>query len=331
MPATITQNEFYAQFTNLLITQYLNASLDFTDPLARTFYKPDITNGAEIGLYTANSLTEHQYNDETNLLTVFDSQEDQQVLETKDKIFFAVTNNKIIGRGAFSSETNLALVINYIVAMLAKSKELYTYKKIVAEFNSYFVVGASGIKGSQQIPVHLVNTSNLTGNDKIQAERLNARLSYKAMLLYAKRMQRPSTNFNELGYTETTRPEDLVCIINDEVDTDLTVDVLASLLNSQKITEAERWSQKIWIPASEFTNENTLCYLMDKNAYLIANRILVATNFFNARTLNTTDFYHVWLIRGFVRGLQKIALVGVYDLDYATAQQQDNVEEDIGA
>ena len=323
----VSQNEFYSQFTNLLITQYLNASLEFTDPLAKAFYKADVTNGAEIGMYTANSLQSHEYDDSSNLLTVFSNETNQQTLETTDTIFFATTNNKTIGRGAFSSETNLAIVINYIVSMLAKSKEMYTYDKIIDAFNEYMVVGADGIKGTQQIPVHLVDTSTLTGNDKIQAELLNSRLTYKSMLLYARRMQRPNTNFNELGYKETTNPRDIICIINDVVDTDLTVDVLASLLNSDKITEAQRWSEKIFIPADEFTNPNTLCYLMDRNAYLIANRILVATAFFNARTLNTTNFYHIWLIRGFVKGLQKIALVGVYDLDYATASAMDTGTE----
>lgn len=311
IPTQYTQNEFYTEIMNLIITQYINDSIKFIDPLAREFYRADVTSGDQIAMYTADVVEETQYDDATKtLLSVFNPTEDVQVIPTTDKIFFALTNNRFIGRGAFSTPTNLAEFINYVIGMLGKSKQIYTYKKIIEDIND--MTSSTGWQTTQTITIDLQDTSGLTGVDLEVAEQRNAKKIYKTMINTSKVMQRPSTKFNELEYTQTTDKEDMLCILNNEYDTDLTVEVMATLLNSDKITEDKVWASKIFIPKDSLDGATTIGYLMDRRAYVIANRILTATAFFNARSLNDTNFLHIWLIRGLVRGLQKVKFVANY-------------------
>ena len=311
IPSAYTQNEFYTEIMNLIITQYINDSINFIDPLAEQFYRADVTSGDQIALYTADVVAETQYSDSTKtLLSVFEPTEDVQVIPTTDKIFFALTNNRFIGRGAFSTPTNLAEFINYVISMLGKSKQIYTYKKILADINA--MATADDWLNTQTITVNLSSTTGLTGADLEATERRNAKIIYKKLIKTAKEMQRPSKIFNELEYTQTTNKNDLLCIINNSYDTDITVEVMASLLNSDKISEDKIWDKKIFIPKDSLDDASTIAYLMDKRAYVIANRILTATAFFNARTLNDTNFLHLWLIRGLVKGLQKVKFVANY-------------------
>ena len=322
IPTAYTQNEFYTEIMNLIITQYVNDSIKFIDPLAKAFYRADVTSGDQMALYTADVLTENQYDDTSKtLLTVFSPKEDTQVIPTTDKIFFGLTNNRFIARGAFSSPTNLAEFINYVISMLGKSKQIYTYKKIIEDINamdSRTLPQGVEWKDTQTVTINLEDTDSLTGANKAQAEKRNSKKIYETLMNYSKYLQRPSTKFNELGYTQTTDVADLLCIVNSEVDTSISVDVFASLLNSNKIAENQVWAEKIFIPTDSLDSPNTIGYLMDKNAYAIANRILTATAFFNARSLNDSNFLHLWLLRGVVNGLQKVKFVA----NYTTAQSE---------
>jgi hypothetical protein len=312
IPESYNQNEFYTEIMNLIITQYINDSLSFIDPLARVFYRSDVTSGDQIAMYTADVVEETQYTDGSKtLLSVFTPTEDVQVLDTKDKIFFALTNNRFIGRGAFSTPTNLAEFINYMIGMLTKSKELYTYTKILADINA--MATADDWLATQTITVKLKDTAGLSGADLEATERRNAKILYKRMIRCAKDMQRPSRAFNELEYMQTTDKDNLLCIINNYYDTDVTVEVMASLLNSDKISEDKVWGEKIFIPRESLDQATTVGYLMDRRAYVIANRILTATAFFNARSLNDTNFLHLWLIRGVIKGMQKVKFVAQYE------------------
>lgn len=115
----------------------------------------------------------------------------------------------------------------------------------------------------------------------------------KAFIKKLNELSFPTAKYNDLAYKEVIDYSSLKLIIKQNEDADILVDSLAYLLNSDKITEAQRWSKTYVVPDEQFTgNTNFVAWLMHNKKIQYGYFYEVATSFFDASTLNQSDWLH---------------------------------------
>lgn len=318
---TLSQNEFLGNLTNLIImTKVNNTVSDSVHELVASCFSEQISYGASKGIITVDTLAVEDYSATSSLLTATAPTVDEQQLNTTDTKFIAVTINKYLMAGAFSAEYSLEETLSVILSMLEKTKNIYLFKKCVAAFEGW--TGGIANDGTTPIPaqasqtlsVELIDTSAITDATELEsANIINAKRINKALMDLLDNMTAPSRDYNELEFEQMPNKEDLKLIINSKWRNDLIVDNMATLLNSSKIADEQKWGKVISIPSKQFTSaDNIVGWLVHNEKYQISPRFSVATSFFDASNLNLNNWLHFWLISGFANGLPAVKIVATY-------------------
>ena len=323
MIMSLSQNEFVGDFTNLIISQYVNKSVaDGLHPLVESCMFDGVPYGDKAAIISVDTLAVGDYSNTSSLLSVVKPTIDEQQLNTTDRKVIQVTLNRYLLAGAFANEYSLSEAFAVILSMLQKTKAIYLYKKVVAAYENY--AGALNNDGTtrpllatQTITINLVDVDNLTGEaEKAAARTFNSNEIYKTLVKTLHAMCSPTRVFNELAFETLARPEDIKFIVNDKFMTDMITDTMATLLNSAKISDLEKWAETYVIPPEQFANASTktdvIGWLGDRNKYQIRPRFEIGTSFYDASNLNQNDWLHFWLISGFVAGLPQVKLVANY-------------------
>lgn len=323
MIMTLSQNEFVGDLTNLIITTMVNKSVaDTAHPLVQSCMFDGVPYGDKAAMISVDTLAVSDYADASSLLSVVKPTLDEQQLSTTDRKKIQVTLNRYLMAGAFANEYSLSEAFAVILSMLQKTKGIYLYKKVVAAYENYN--GGLNNDGTtkpllatQTITINLVDVDQVSGEaEKAAARTANSNAIYKVLIKTLHAMCSPTRLFNELGFETLSTPDDIKLIINDKFMTDMITETLATLLNSAKISDLEKWRETYVIPVEQFsqqaTKDNVIGWLGDRNKYQIRPRFEIGTSFYDASNLNQNDWLHFWLISGFVNGLPQVKLVANY-------------------
>lgn len=293
MPITLNANKFIGTLSNLICYTFYKDNYhlgDNIDALLEAFRSDDTINGDGKLVLTSDLpvVKDLVVNTSTLLASVPAEIQEQYIPVTKFK-YIQLTVNRYLMRGGFEDEYAMANLISYLLNNMRIAKRLQLKSDIEAVI--------------AEILVNNPTTQTVTGlarpTGTPTAVELNAVRTYNTNLIYRTILtviQMLGLGY-ELNVTDVTtgndtfeayeRPDNIVCLVEPSTMASMDVDTLATLLNSNKIT------QKInvnFIENEAIPDGEVLLLSKDKIQYGFFYQ--VATSFFDASNLNQQDFLH---------------------------------------
>lgn len=293
MPITLNANKFIGTLSNLICYTFYKDNYhlgDNIDALLEAFRSDDTINGDGKLVLTSDLpvVKDLAVNTSTLLTNVPPEIQEQYIPVTKFK-YIQLTVNRYLMRGGFEDEYAMANLISYLLnnMRIAKRLQLKTdIETVIAE-----------ILTNNPTKQTVTGLARPTGTPT--AVELNAVRTYNTNLIYRTILtviQMLGLGY-ELNVTDVTtgndtfeayeRPDNIVCLVEPSTMASMDVDTLATLLNSNKIT------QKInvnFIENEAIPDGEVLLLSKDKIQYGFFYQ--VATSFFDASNLNQQDFLH---------------------------------------
>lgn len=293
MPITLNANKFIGTLSNLICYTFYKDNYrlgDNIDALLEAFRSDDTVNGDGKLVLTSDLpvVKDLVVNTSTLLTSVPPEIQEQYIPVTKFK-YIQLTVNRYLMRGGFEDEYAMANLISYLLnnMRIAKRLQLKTdIETVIAE-----------ILTNNPTKQTVTGLARPTGTPT--AVELNAVRTYNTNLIYRTILtviQMLGLGY-ELNVTDVTtgndtfeayeRPDNIVCLVEPSTMASMDVDTLATLLNSNKIT------QKInvnFIENEAIPDGEVLLLSKDKIQYGFFYQ--VATSFFDASNLNQQDFLH---------------------------------------
>ena len=293
MAITLNANKFVGTLSNLICYTFYKDNYhlgDNIDALLNAFRSDDTINGDGKLVLTSDLpvVKDLVVNTSTLLTSVPPVIQEQYIPVTKFK-YIQLTVNRYLMRGGFEDEYAMATLISYLLnnMRVAKRLQLKTdIETVIAEIltNNPTKQTVTGLARPAATPT---------------AVELNAVRTYNTNLIYRTILtviQMLGLGY-ELNVTDVTtgndtfeayeRPDNIVCLVEPSTMASMDVDTLATLLNSNKIT------QKInvnFIENEAIGDGEVLVLSKDKIQYGYFYQ--VATSFFDASNLNQQDFLH---------------------------------------
>lgn len=293
MPITLNANKFIGTLSNLICYTFYKDNYrlgDNIDALLEAFRSDDTINGDGKLVLTSDLpvVKDLVVNTSTLLTSVPPEIQEQYIPVTKFK-YIQLTVNRYLMRGGFEDEYAMANLISYLLNNMRIAKRLQLKTDIETVIT--------------KITTNNPTTQTVTGlarpTGTPTAVELNAVRTYNTNLIYRTLL----TVIQELGlgyelnitdkitgndtFKAYERPNNIVSLISPSTMASMDVDTLATLLNSNKIT------QKInvnFIENDTITDGEILIVSKDKIQYGYFYQ--VATSFFDASNLNQQDFLH---------------------------------------
>lgn len=293
MPITLNANKFIGTLSNLICYTFYKDNYhlgDNIDALLEVFRSDDTATGDGKLVLTSDLpvVKDLVVNTSTLLTSVPPEIQEQYIPVTKFK-YIQLTVNRYLMRGGFEDEYAMANLISYLLNNMRIAKRLQLkidIETVIAE-----------ILTNNPTTETVIGLARPTGTPT--AVELNAVRTYNTNLIYRTILtviQMLGLGY-ELNVTDVTtgndtfeayeRPDNIVCLVEPSTMASMDVDTLATLLNSNKIT------QKInvnFIENEAIPDGEVLVLSKDKIQYGYFYQ--VATSFFDASNLNQQDFLH---------------------------------------
>lgn len=293
MAITLNANKFVGTLSNLICYTFYKDNYhlgDNIDALLNAFRSDDTINGDGKLVLTSDLpvVKDLVVNTSTLLTSVPPEIQEQYIPVTKFK-YIQLTVNRYLMRGGFEDEYAMANLISYLLNNMRVAKRLQLKTDIEAVITK--------ITTNNPTTQTVVGLARPTGTPT--AVELNAVRTYNTNLIYRTLLtviQKLGLGY-ELNVTDKTtgndtfkayeRPNNIVCLISPSTMASMDVDTLATLLNSNKIT------QKINV---NFIENDTIIdgeiLIVSKDKIQYGYFYQVATSFFDASNLNQQDFLH---------------------------------------
>lgn len=293
MAITLNANKFVGTLSNLICYTFYKDNYhlgDNIDALLNAFRSDDTINGDGKLVLTSDLpvVKDLVVNTSTLLTSVPPVIQEQYIPVTKFK-YIQLTVNRYLMRGGFEDEYAMATLISYLLNNMRVAKRL--------QLKSDIETVIAEILANNPTTQTVTGLARPTGTPT--AVELNAVRTYNTNLIYRTILtviQMLGLGY-ELNVTDKTtgndtfkayeRPENIVCLVEPSTMASMDVDTLATLLNSNKIT------QKInvnFIENEAIGDGAVLVLSKDKIQYGYFYQ--VATSFFDASNLNQQDFLH---------------------------------------
>lgn len=293
MPITLNANKFIGTLSNLICYTFYKDNYhlgDNIDALLEAFRSDDTINGDGKLVLTSDLpvVKDLVVNTSTLLTSVPPEIQEQYIPVTKFK-YIQLTVNRYLMRGGFEDEYAMANLISYLLNNMRIAKRL----QLKTDIETVIAKILTNNPTTQTVTGLAKPTGNPTAVELNAVRTYNTNLIYRTILTV---IQMLGLGY-ELNVTDKTtgndifeayeRPENIVCLVEPSTMASMDVDTLATLLNSNKIT------QKInvnFIENEAIGDGKVLVLSKDKIQYGYFYQ--VATSFFDASNLNQQDFLH---------------------------------------
>lgn len=293
MPITLNANKFIGTLSNLICYTFYKDNYhlgDNIDALLEAFRSDDTFKGDGKLVLTSDLpvVKDLVVNTSTLLTSVPPEIQEQYIHVTKFK-YIQLTVNRYLMRGGFEDEYAMANLISYLLNNMRIAKRL----QLKTDIETVIAKITTNNPTTQTVAGLAKPTTNPTAVELNAVRTYNTNLIYRTLLTV---IQKLGLGY-ELNITDKTtgndtfeayeRPNNIVCLISPSTMASMDVDTLATLLNSNKIT------QKInvnFIENDTITDGKILIVSKDKIQYGYFYQ--VATSFFDASNLNQQDFLH---------------------------------------
>lgn len=293
MPITLNANKFVGTLSNLICYTFYKDNYhlgDNIDALLEAFRSDDTINGDGKLVLTSDLpvVKDLVVNTSTLLTSVPPVIQEQYIPVTKFK-YIQLTVNRYLMRGGFEDEYAMATLISYLLNNMRIAKRL----QLKSDIENVIAKILTNNPTTQTVTGLARPTGTPTAVELNAVRTYNTNLIYRTILTV---IQMLGLGY-ELNVTDKTtgndtfeayeRPDNIVCLVEPSTMASMDVDTLATLLNSNKIT------QKInvnFIENEAIADGSVLVLSKDKIQYGYFYQ--VATSFFDASNLNQQDFLH---------------------------------------
>ena len=293
MAITLNANKFVGTLSNLICYTFYKDNYhlgDNIDALLNAFRSDDTINGDGKLVLTSDLpvVKDLVVNTSTLLTSVPPVIQEQYIPVTKFK-YIQLTVNRYLMRGGFEDEYAMATLISYLLNNMRVAKRL----QLKSDIETVIAEILTNNPTTQTVTGLARPTGTPTAVELNAVRTYNTNLIYRTILTV---IQMLGLGY-ELNVTDKTtgndtfeayeRPENIVCLVEPSTMASMDVDTLATLLNSNKIT------QKInvnFIENEAIADGTVLVLSKDKIQYGYFYQ--VATSFFDASNLNQQDFLH---------------------------------------
>lgn len=293
MAITLNANKFVGTLSNLICYTFYKDNYhlgDNIDALLNVFRSDDTINGDGKLVLTSDLpvVKNLAVNTSTLLTSVPPVIQEQYIPVTKFK-YIQLTVNRYLMRGGFEDEYAMATLISYLLNNMRVAKRLQLKSDIEAVISEILTNNPT----TQTVTGLAKPTTNPTAVELNAVRTYNTNLIYRTILTVIQNLglgyilnitNKTTGNDTFVAYE---RPENIVCLVEPLTMASMDVDTLATLLNSNKIT------QKInvnFIESDAIGEGRVLVLSKDKIQYGYFYQ--VATSFFDASNLNQQDFLH---------------------------------------
>lgn len=293
MPITLNANKFIGTLSNLICYTFYKDNYrlgDNIDALLEAFRSDDTINGDGKLVLTSDLpvVKDLVVNTSTLLTSVPPEIQEQYIPVTKFK-YIQLTVNRYLMRGGFEDEYAMANLISYLLNNMRIAKRL----QLKSDIETVITKITTNNPTTQTVTGLAKPTTSPTAVELNAVRTYNTNLIYRTLLTV---IQKLGLGY-ELNVTNKTtgndtfeayeRPNNIVCLISPSTMASMDVDTLATLLNSNKIT------QKINV---NFIENDTIkdgeILIVSKDKIQYGYFYQVATSFFDASNLNQQDFLH---------------------------------------
>lgn len=293
MAITLNANKFVGTLSNLICYTFYKDNYhlgDNIDALLNAFRSDDTANGDGKLVLTSDLpvVKDLVVNTSTLLTSVPPVIQEQYIPVTKFK-YIQLTVNRYLMRGGFEDEYAMATLISYLLNNMRVAKRL----QLKSDIENVIAKILTNNPTTQTVTGLAKPTGNPTAVELNAVRTYNTNLIYRTILTV---IQMLGLGY-KLNVTDVTtgndtfeayeRPDNIVCLVEPSTMAAMDVDTLATLLNSNKIT------QKInvnFIENEAIADGSVLVLSKDKIQYGYFYQ--VATSFFDASNLNQQDFLH---------------------------------------
>lgn len=293
MAITLNANKFVGTLSNLICYTFYKDNYhlgDNIDALLNAFKSDDTINGDGKLVLTSDLpvVKDLVVNTSTLLTSVPPVIQEQYIPVTKFK-YIQLTVNRYLMRGGFEDEYAMATLISYLLNNMRVAKRL----QLKSDIENVIAKILTNNPTTQTVTGLAKPTANPTAVELNAVRTYNTNLIYRTILTV---IQMLGLGY-ELNVTDVTtgndtfeayeRPDNIVCLVEPSTMASMDVDTLATLLNSNKIT------QKINVNfiENEAIGDGTVLVL-SKDKIQYGYFYQVATSFFDASNLNQQDFLH---------------------------------------
>lgn len=293
MAITLNANKFVGTLSNLICYTFYKDNYhlgDNIDALLNAFRSDDTINGDGKLVLTSDLpvVKDLVVNTSTLLTSVPPVIQEQYIPVTKFK-YIQLTVNRYLMRGGFEDEYAMATLISYLLNNMRVAKRL----QLKSDIENVIAKILTNNPTTQTVTGLAKPATNPTAVELNAVRTYNTNLIYRTILtviqmlgLGYKLNVTDVTNGNDT-FEAYERPDNIVCLVEPSTMASMDVDTLATLLNSNKIT------QKInvnFIENEAIGDGKVLVLSKDKIQYGYFYQ--VATSFFDASNLNQQDFLH---------------------------------------
>lgn len=289
---TLSVNKFLGALTNLIAyTQVANTTeKGVVGEFVESFQDVNVENGDGKVIRSADLQSVSDLSGTSSILTQSKPTVKEQYVSVENYKVIHMTINKYLMRNAFVNETQLADFVGYLLSIMRTSKVAYLSEELIKELEAY-----TPTQASQTVTIHLFDPTNVNDPAQLRALRTyNANEIEKTAIELINKMGFPTDKYNDDKLKEIIDFSSMKFIVRGSTNADLLVNSLATLLNSNKITEAQKWGETYVVPDEQFTSlaGDVIAWLMHKKKIQFGYFYEVATEFFDASTLDSQNFLH---------------------------------------
>lgn len=297
---TLQVNRFLGALTNLIAySQVANTTeAGRVGDFVASFQDINVENGDGKVVLASDLLDVNDLQGTSSLLSSNPPTVNEQYISVDNYKVIPMTINKYLMRGAFVEEGQLANFVGYLMSIMRATKTAYLSDEIIKTLKNY-----EPTLETQVLEIDVINTAGLTDPMQLEsAKRYNANVINEALIDLLNSMAFPTNKFNDLAYREIIDYSSMKFIVRSSTNSKILVNSLASLLNSDKITEAQRWGETFVVPDDQFDdmNANIIGWFMHNKKVQFGYFYEVATEFFDASTLNQNDWLHFAYYMGII-------------------------------
>lgn len=293
MAITLNANKFVGTLSNLICYTFYKDNYhlgDNIDALLNAFRSDDTINGDGKLVLTSDLpvVKDLVVNTSTLLTSVPPVIQEQYIPVTKFK-YIQLTVNRYLMRGGFEDEYAMATLISYLLNNMRVAKRL----QLKSDIENVITKILTNNPTTQTVTGLAKPTTNPTAVELNAVRTYNTNLIYRTILTVIQmlglgyKLNVTDVTTGNVTFDAYERPDNIVCLVKPSTMASMDVDTLATLLNSNKIT------QKInvnFIENETIGDDKVLVLSKDKIQYGYFYQ--VATSFFDASNLNQQDFLH---------------------------------------
>lgn len=290
---TLNANIFLGALTNLIAySQVANTTeAGIVGEFVNSFQDINVENGDGKVVLSSDLLTVNNYSGTSSVLTNTLPTVDEQYISVENYKVIPLTINNYLMRGAFVEETQLASFVAYLMSTMRATMTAYLSDALIAELEAY-----TPTQADQTQTINIFDTTGLLDPMQLRnAKTYNDNAIQEKLITLIHSMGFATNKYNDKAFREIIDFSSMKFIVKNSTNGSMLVNSLATLLNSGKITDAEKWSKTYVIPDEQFSasfDQSIVGWLMHNKKIQFGFFYEVATSFFDPSTLDTRNWLH---------------------------------------